>query len=298
MIHNSLFIIIPVHNRKKFTEECLFSIRKQTFDNFKVIVIDDGSTDGTEEMINKEFPEVILLKGNGNFWWTKATNLGVKYALENGAEYVLTLNDDTILADNYIEKMIYWASIKKDVLLGSFAVDFKTLQPIYGGEIINWKKANSEYLLNIVAPDKFKGLHKVTHYLGRGLLIPSNVFEKIGLFNEKNFPHYLADFDFTHRAVRHGFNIYCNYDAKLFVFSEESGDYQNKKKKSFNNYLSHLFGRKGGGNLKSYVIFSIKNCPPKYLFNFLIIGLIRRIFGYLYYWFLEVIQTKRFSNKS
>ena len=66
----SLFIVIPVHNRKHFTRDCLLSLRKQTFQNFTIIVIDDGSSDGTGEMIQKEFPEVVLLHGDGNLWWT------------------------------------------------------------------------------------------------------------------------------------------------------------------------------------------------------------------------------------
>ena len=198
----NIHIIIPVYNRKEITHQCLISLDKQTNKKFIIVVVDDGSTDGTDEMLHKEFPGVIVIKGNGNLWWTKATNLGIKYALEHNSEYILTLNDDAVLFEDYIEKMAYWAAIKKDVLLGSFAFDFITKKPVYGGEIINWKKANSEFLLDKLNPNKFNGIHKVSHYLGRGLLIPSIVFKKIGLFDEKNFPHYLADFDFTHRAVR------------------------------------------------------------------------------------------------
>ena len=108
-----LFILIPVHNRKKFTHQCLLSLYKQTNKNFIVIVIDDGSTDGTEKMLTSEFPNVELLKGDGNLWWTKATNLGVKYALSQNAKYILILNDDTELSEDYIEKMLYWSSKKK-----------------------------------------------------------------------------------------------------------------------------------------------------------------------------------------
>ena len=277
-----IYIIIPVYNRKEFTRQCLQSIYKQTNKNIIIIVIDDGSTDGTGEMINSEFPEVILLKGDGNLWWTKATNFGVKYALENGAEYILTLNDDTLLTEDYIEKMIYWTSIKKDILLGSFALDINSQRPIYGGEVINWKTAKFNSLLEQTKNNEYRGLHKVSHYPGRGLLIPSQVFRKVGYYDEKNFPQVLSDYDFTHRAQRNGFEIYCNYDAKLYCHSEESGDYKIRKNKSLKNYLLHLFGRKGGGNLKYFTIYSIKNCPKKYLPSFLILGILRRILGYIF----------------
>ena len=286
-----IYIIIPVYNRKQLTRQCLWSLCKQTNKNFIIVIIDDGSTDGTGEMIEREFPEVILLKGDGNLWWTKATNLGVKYALEQKGEYILTLNDDTILFENYIEKMMYWASKKKDALFGSFALDFLTKKPVYGGEIINWKKAKSNFLLDQLKSVEFSGLHKVSHYWGRGLLIPSVVFLKTGLYDEKNFPQTAADDDFAHRAKRNGFEIYCNYDAKLFVHSEESGDYQLRHNKSLKNYFQHLFSIKGGGNLKIFTIYAVKNCPKKYLVPFLVIGLARRIFGYLFDWLYEIYYS-------
>ncbi len=70
-------------------------------------------------------------------------------------------------------------------------------------------------LLDKLPKDQQKGLHKVTHFPGRGLWIPRKVFDVLGLFDEKKFPHYYADYDFTHSAVRAGFEIYCNYDARL-----------------------------------------------------------------------------------
>ena len=183
-----LFVIIPVYNRKKYTHECLISIRNQTYKDIKTIVIDDGSTDGTGEMIQDEFPDVILLQGDGNLWWTKAINIGVKYALEEGAEYILTLNDDTILSENYIEKMIYWAKRKEDALLGSLAFDFKTKKPVYGGEIINWKKAKFDPLLDKLSPNELTGLRRVSHFPGRGLLIPTKSLRKWD-FLTKNIFH-------------------------------------------------------------------------------------------------------------
>ena len=137
---NRIYIIIPVHNRKHFTLECLLSLRKQTFQNFKVIVIDDGSTDGTGEMIEKEFPDVILLKGDGDLWWTGATNLGVEYALTQAGQgdYILTLNNDTELAPDFIERMMGYAIENPEALLGAYALDIDTKRPAYGGSRIDW----------------------------------------------------------------------------------------------------------------------------------------------------------------
>lgn len=275
-----IFIVIPVYNRLEFTKNCLLSLRKQSYKNFKVIVIDDGSTDGTEEILKNEFPEVHVIKGDGNLWWTAATNLGVKYALENNAEYILTLNNDTIAFPDFLEKMIYWAEQKPNALLGAFAVDYNSNNPVYGGEKANWKFATAINLLKILPIEKQFGLHAVTHFPGRGLLIPTVVFKKIGLYDEKYLPHYAADYDFTFKAKKYGFEIYCNYDAKIFIYPEASGDKQNRLKRNLTNYYNHLFGIKGGGNLKNIYFLVVRYCPKHIIPLSLSIAFLRRIFGY------------------
>lgn len=279
-MNSKIYIVIPVHNRKEFTKNCLLSLRKQTYQNFKTVIIDDGSTDGTAEMLANDFPEVQVIKGDGNLWWTAATNLGVKYALENNADYVLTLNNDTIAIEDFLEKMIYWADKTPNSLLGAFAIDADTKKPVYGGEIINWKWANSKFLLDILPKEQWHGLHEVTHFPGRGLLIPIEVFKKIGFFDEKHFPHYAADYDFTHRAIRAGYRVYCNFDAKLIIYPDVSGDAENRKKKSLKNYYNHLFGIKGGANLKVFTIYTLKNSPRYAVPFFLLRGYIQRLIGY------------------
>lgn len=260
----------------------MLSLKKQSMDRFKTIVVDDGSTDGTADMIKQQFPEVYILFGNGNLYWTAATNVGIRHALKQGdADYVMTLNNDTIATENFIEEMFHGAMQKPNSLLGAFAINAVSNKPMYGGARINWKTNTTKNLLDIIPSEKHKGLHKVTHFPGRGLLIPRKVIETIGLFDEKHFPHYLADYDFTLKASRAGFDIYCNYGSKIYTYPEESGDQKNRMNKSLRNYYNHLFGIKGGGNLKTYTIYILRNCPKKYLLYVLLDGYIRRIFGYL-----------------
>lgn len=277
---NKIVIIIPVLNRKEFTKNCCLSLRKQTYKNFKTVIIDDGSTDGTAEMLEKDFPEVYVIKGDGNLWWTAATNLGIKYALENRADYILTLNNDTIATKDFLEKMVFWAKKTPNALLGAFAIDKESKKPIYGGEIEKWSLADSISLLDVIPKEKWHGLHYVTYFPGRGLLIPSNVFKTIGLYDERKFPHYMADYEYTARAINAGFSVYCNYDAKIYIYPNYSGEKENRKQKKIVNYYNHLFGIKGGGNLKNFTRYGLKYCPKKYLIQYLMIGYIRRILGF------------------
>lgn len=276
----SLFIVIPVHNRIQYTRDCLSSLNNQTAKDFHIIVIDDGSTDGTSEMIFNEFPDVILLRGDGNLWWTAATNLGVKYALEHGSTHIMTLNNDTIAPKDFLQNMISWSIQKPGCLLGALALDAKTKQRVYGGERIRWDFGDAVQLLGVIKPGEQVGLHEVTHFPGRGLYIPSVVFAKIGLFDQYTFPHYAADYDFTHRATRAGFKIYCNYDAPLLIYPEASDSVKYRKSRNLKNYYFHLFGIKGAGNLGVFTKYVRRNCPPKYQVFFFVRGYTQRIIGY------------------
>ena len=76
---NTIYIVIPVFNRLKFTKDCLDSLRKQSYGEFKVIVVDDGSTDGTYQHLKENYPEVIVLQGDGNLWWAGIHSPGTYY---------------------------------------------------------------------------------------------------------------------------------------------------------------------------------------------------------------------------
>jgi GT2 family glycosyltransferase len=273
-------IVIPVHNRKKFTRECLNALRHQTRPADCLIVVDDGSTDGTSEMLEDDFPEVVIIKGDGNLYWTAAINRGIAYALNRGCQYILTLNNDTVASPEFVEKMLMAANQRPSSLLGALDIDAISRKPYYGGEIFNWKNSRSQFLLDILPADEQHGLHEVSLFPGRGLLIPGIVFETIGLFEERELPHYMADYDFTLRARRSGFHIYCNYEAKLYTYPEEGGDHKIRKTKSVRNYFRHLFNIKGGGNLMNYTIYTLRNCPRKDILPALFMGYVRRLGGY------------------
>ncbi|WP_276497256.1 glycosyltransferase family 2 protein [Pontibacter litorisediminis] len=276
-----LYIVIPVFNRKNFTKECLLSLQRGTNQNYKVIVVDDGSTDGTADMLREEFPETEVLFGDGSLFWTASVNMGIKHALQQGAEYVMTLNNDLEVAEDYIENTYKWMAKKPNAVIGALEMDAGTREPAFGGEIVDFKLNKVRHLLQELPKEQQAGLHAVSQLPGRGLLIPRAVFEKIGLLDQDRFPHYVADYDFTHTALRNGFELYVNYDAKLYTYPEESGERKNRQSKSLQNFYKHLFDIKGGGNLRDFTRFTLKNCPTPYIPYYLANGYARRIFGYM-----------------
>jgi len=275
-----LYIVIPVFNRKQFTRECLLSLQQQTTDAFRTIVVDDGSTDGTDEMLATEFPEVEVVTGDGNLFWTAGVNLGIRRALDLGATRVMTLNNDVITMPDFLAQMLRAADKHPTAVLGALELDAATNEPIYGGELLDFRTNTRRDLLKELSADQRHGLHPVTYLPGRGLLIPKVVIDKIGLFDEKRLPHYLADFDYTSVARRAGFQVLCNYDARLSTYPEESGQTITRKGRSLKGYYQHLFGIRGGGNMVNFTHFALKNCPKLYLPYFLLNGYARRLIGY------------------
>ena len=275
-----LYLVIPVFNRLAFTRDCLLSLRRQTTQAFQTIVVDDGSTDGTAEALAREFPEVLVETGDGNLFWTAGVNRGIRRALAAGATQVMTLNNDLVAEPDFVAQMLAAAARHPTAGLGALELDMATGEPVYGGERLNWLLHRRHDLLRALPPAARHGLHPVTYLPGRGLLIPRAVFERIGLFDEWRLPHYLADFDFTSLARRAGFPVYCNYEARLRTYPDESGQEQTRRQRSLRGYHQHLFGIRGGGNLRNFTHFALKNCPPLLVPVFLLNGYARRVLGY------------------
>jgi GT2 family glycosyltransferase len=107
-----LAVVIPVHNRRAISLACLERLRQVPQESFelKLYVVDDGSSDGTAVSIREAFPEVRLLQGDGSLWWSGAMNLGMEAALQDGAEYLLSLNDDTSFEPGLLPALLLVAS--------------------------------------------------------------------------------------------------------------------------------------------------------------------------------------------
>lgn len=261
----STFIIIPVFNRWQFTKECLLSLRSQTYNNIKTIVVDHGSTDGTSEFIKSEFPEIILLKGNESMWWTAATNVGVRYALENGADFVLTLNNDLIVKPDYLYQLNEVAIKNPSSIIGSVSVDInEPSKVIYAGT--KWNKWTAKYrsAIDLSKFERIKNERLIieTDLLpGRGTLIPIKAFNDLGLFDESNFPHYAADEEFSNRCKKNGYHLYIATKAVVQSAVEAAGLKNVHQSKNFKYWKDFVFSRRSPVNIKRRWLWAKINSP-------------------------------------
>ena len=270
-------IVIPVHNRKEYTRQCLACLDAQTYRDFQVIVVDDGSTDGTDEMIKQEFSNVILLKGDGNLWWTEATNWGVRYALQHQDKqqenFVLTLNDDTRVKPDYLQTMLDAYDRYKPCLIGSVSVDSNDPEKLeYAGTKFELYTAGGRHL----AEDyhySYKELIKRTTYIesqslpGRGTLIPLEVFEKVGLYDSKNYVHYMSDIEFSVRANKAGYRLVVNVASLVYEYTAATG-IQVERKVSLKEFINGFTSIKSPTNLRVRYNFAIAHSKTKVLYFF------------------------------
>lgn len=279
-----LYIVIAVHNSKDITLGCLSLLSGQTFQDFRVVVVDDGSTDGTEKAVSKAFPEVVVIRGTGNWWWTKSMNEGIKYAIEQGATTILMMNDDTYFLDDYIETIVKISEKNPGALIGSLDVTREEPRRIFfsGVERMIWWKAkgiNYHNGYDLYDPS-MTGLHKSVCLNGRGTLVPVEVFNAIGLLDEKKLPQYASDFDFSLRADEAGIDTYISWDAVNYSHVHKTGKGKPFIKQKFNGYLRSFLSKYSQTSLSTNYAYYGKHCKWYYFHFAFLFHMLKMVYSY------------------
>jgi GT2 family glycosyltransferase len=282
-------IIIPVFNGLEYTKTCLQSLSAQVFlpeispGRYEIIVVDDGSVDGTSDWIRENYPGVHLLQGDGSLWWSGGINAGIKHALDElKTDYVLWWNNDIVPAPGYFTQAVRLAE-KNDnnVLIGSKVYILN--KPVIwgmGGRFDPLK--GSRYMYGGGQPDSetFMKPIEVDWFPGMGTMIHRDVFEKIGLLDEKNFPQYHGDSDFTYRAKQAGFRLVAF--PGLIIYNDVSNT-GIKHGGSFGKMVRSLTSIKSNSNIKKDIMFYRKHARSPFAWFYLVSKYTRYIGGF-YKW--------------
>ena len=214
-------LVAPVHNRRETTLQALRSLSRVNKRGLLVrtIIVDDGSTDGTAEAIRLAFPEVEVLRGDGSLHYAAGTNRGIERALEWGADFIVTMNDDAVFHESFLERLVSTAIENPGSIVGAllllwdaphkvFQVDLKW-ETLKGGWVIP-----SELTAFSIPREPFP----VECIVGNCLLAPSKAIRDVGLLDAESFPHGWGDAQWTTRMRKAGWKLLV--DPRAYVWCE------------------------------------------------------------------------------
>lgn len=203
-------IIILNWNSGLHTRDCLASLAQIDYKSYWPLVVDNGSTDDSLQRVREAFPEVPILENGRNLGFTGGNNIGLRWALERGADYMLLLNDDTEVAPDFLRQLVEAAEADPAVgMAGPTIRYFHEPEVIWsaGGEI-DCRRGQTR-MLGLSERDTGQfGLvpRDVDFVTGCALLARRRVLEEVGLLDDRFFAYY-EETEWCVRAAKKGFKI-------------------------------------------------------------------------------------------
>jgi GT2 family glycosyltransferase len=291
-------VVIPVFNNLNFTKACLKNLYLQKnslpkHSQLNIVLVDDGSTDGTFDWVKDNYPEVQIIRGDGSLWWSGGVNLGTRFALEQlKTDFVLWWNNDIVCADHYFESLFSILRTKDAKIIVGSKIFVLGQDVIWGmGGKFDPKKG-TKFMYGERKPDseEFKKTITVDWFPGMGTCFHKSVYEKIGYVDEINFPQYHGDSDFTFRAKKAGFNLIAF--PELIIYNDNSNT-GTKHSNSFRKLYLSITGIKSNYNLKKNILFLKKHSASPRAYLLLLRKYFRYIGGFLKWKLMSWVGIKK-----
>jgi GT2 family glycosyltransferase len=218
--HPLLSVIIPNWNGKRFLEECLDSLKEQTFHNFETILVDNGSTDGSAKYAEERYGDFVrIIRNKKNLGFTGGNNVGIAAAK---GEYIVLLNNDTWAEPTWLEELVNATQLDRPVGMWASKVYsyYKRDRIEAVGELIYWDGLNRSRGQYEHEEGQYEKMEEIFFPPGCGGMYRKVVFEEIGLFDEDFFA-YGDDAEIGIRARLAGWK--CVYVPKAILYHKNSG---------------------------------------------------------------------------
>lgn len=254
MTNKTIAVLLTCHNRCKKTLSCLESFNNVVLpEEYSCVVylVDDGSTDGTSAAVKLNFPQVNIIQGSGELFWSKGMHLAWETAAkQQAADFYLWLNDDTLLSKHAIVELLgcYFSTYEKDkhsnIIVGACSMSPNDSTFSYGG-----KSEKGPVIPNGKIQDcKFIN--------GNVVLIPKDIFQMIGNIS-LDYTHLFGDYDYGLRAQRAGFKCYTTREYIAACPTNMISAWCDPKKKLKIRW--QLFHSPKGLNISEYIMYLKRN---------------------------------------
>ncbi|MEI6287097.1 MAG: glycosyltransferase [Bacillota bacterium] len=258
-MNSKVYIILPVHNRIETTKKFISCLKRQSYDNYHLLLIDDGSVDGTAEWVEKNIVKLTIIKGKGNWWWAGSLQQGYCW-LKNREEIsatdiVLMINDDTEFEEDFFEIALALLARQEHLLLLAQCYSLQTGELIDAGVHVDWQK------FSFFQAKSVEGINCLST---RGLFMRVMDFLDTGGFFSKILPHYTSDYEFTIRARRKGMKLVTDSNLKLYCDQTTTGIHSNVGCGDLHQRIKALFSRKSAMNPFAWTIFVVLSCPMRW----------------------------------
>jgi GT2 family glycosyltransferase len=226
-----VFIVVLNWNQEKLTMECIESLQKLKLEkshHVEIVVVDNGS--GEILSFRPSMANVKLIKNNKNLGFAGGNNVGIKFALDNFADYILILNNDTIVDSNLIAELLKPMDDKRVAITSPkiyFAKGYEfhkekyTKNQLgkviwYAGGKIDWRNVYGENIgVDEVDKNQYDKEEEIDFATGACFLVSAKALKEVGLFDEKYFM-YMEDMDLSLRLKKNGWMIIYEPKAKLW----------------------------------------------------------------------------------
>lgn len=245
-------IVLLNYNNYKDTIACVESIQQVAYPNFNVIVVDNKSTnDSLEKLCALKNTHLKIVDSGKNGGFAYGNNVGIRIAKEENADYVLLLNNDTLVTDDFLEKLLECFSYEENVGIATCRIMYNSEREKvwYAGGEIDWN--NLRAIHRGINGDKYrkKGLEEVEFASGCCMMISRKCIERIGGLPEDYFMYY-EDLDYCVKTAESGYKIVYNPEGVIYHCVSSSGggvespfviEWTNRsRRKLYNKYKKYI----------------------------------------------------------
>jgi GT2 family glycosyltransferase len=212
-------IVILNWNQRDMTVNCLNSLEKLNYDSAEIVLVDNGSTDDSLDVIKEKFPEITLIKNRENLGVAGGRNVGLRYALQEDADYILFLDNDTIVDKDFLIELVKVGEENEEVGIITGKIYFYD-EPNKIWSVGGYSSLlRSKYTLRgyqEIDTGQYDKTEQVDQVQGCCLMVKREVIDKIGLFDERFVRYFAEDVDLCIRTKKEGYKIYYAPRSKLW----------------------------------------------------------------------------------